>query len=104
MICSPCFCGTIQGASSQNSNLDAPLHYAATNDASLSLIQSIVQVGSSSVLLRNAVGQRPLERAQANNAPEDVIEFLDEVTERESKQVWNASFDESIPNDTAAII
>ncbi len=70
------------------------------------MVRLLSNATPSSLLLRNKAGQTPLERAQANNAPHDVIEFLEEITEdwtlKASSEGWGATFDDSIPNDTAA--
>lgn len=68
----------------------------------MTIIKAIIGVAPASVLLRNSVGENPLERAQANNAPNEIIDFLEEILEEESKRAFGASFDDSIPNDTAA--
>lgn len=68
----------------------------------MQIIKSIIEIDPASVLLRNVVGENPVERAQANNAPAEVIDFLEEALEAQSKRTFDASFDTSIPNDTAA--
>ena len=74
-----------EGASMQNRNQDAPLHYAAAYATSSSAVRPLIEAAPAAVLSLNSSGQSPVDRAKANNAPADIIELLESAAEDYSR-------------------
>ena len=76
----------------QNRNQDAPLHYAAAYATNVSSLEGLIAAAPAAVLLLNSNGQSPIDRAKANNAPDEIIEYLEssakEWTMNAAKDGW----------------
>ena len=56
------------------------------------MLRPLIKASPAAVLLLNSSGQSPIDRAKSNNAPSDVVRFLEEAAEE-----WTARA--TRPND-----
>jgi len=71
-----------RGASTPNRNKDLPLHYAAAYATSPEGILPLINAAPEALFSVNSSGQTPIERAQANDAPKEIIDLLEKCARK----------------------